>query len=76
MRRGQGWQDSCKSGACSKIFVMNVKDPSGRRCNDSKCANEMSGLVRGGRGVKIMGILTKQGAHQPVPWKGINVERG
>jgi len=42
---------------------MNEKDPSGRECNDSKCANETSGLVHGG--VKIMAIPTRQGSCSP-----------
>jgi hypothetical protein len=54
---------------------MNGKKIRVRECNDSECANEKSGLQWG---VKIMATYkaTKLCAHQPVPWKRTNVERG
>jgi hypothetical protein len=78
MRRGQGRQDSCKS-ACLKIFVMNEKDPIGRECNDSEPECERNVWASTG-GSQDHGHTYKARlcAHQPVPWKGINVnvERG
>jgi hypothetical protein len=41
--------------ACSKIFVMNEKDPSGRECNE--CANGF-GWATGG--VEIMAMAYKK----------------
>jgi hypothetical protein len=54
---------------------MNEKDLSGRECNDSECANEMSGLW--GRSQDHGHTYkTRLCAHQPVPWKEMNAERG
>ena len=54
MRQGQGQRDSCKS-ACSKIYVMKEKGPSGRECND--CANEILGY----RGCQNHGHTLQEG---------------
>ena len=53
---------------------MNEKAPSGCECDEG--ANEASGLKGESRSWPYPTRKTRLCAHQPVPWKGTNAERG